>query len=137
MAESPTKRSAARRWKFRLGVVLVFLLGVVIGGVGTGLFIFHGIDRVLHADTAGFTARAMAHLDDDLDLTPAQRAAIEPEVARASTRLADLRRQVLDDVRRIVDESAARVSAHLRPDQQRRLEQHLQHAMERWQRERN
>ena len=119
------------RWKFRIGIVLVFLLGLAIGGLGTGWWFAHGYYG-WHGPRQRVEAQIMNRLNRYLDLTDAQKAGIGPIVHDVSTQLEALRERAEPEIRRIVEDGLARSKEKLTPEQYERLAKRYQEARRRW-----
>ena len=119
------------RWKFRIGIVLVFALGLVIGGLGTGWWFaheYHGYrgprDRV--------EAHIMKRLSRDLDLTEVQRADLALIVHDVSGKLEEVRVRTEPEIRHILEDGLARSKEKLSREQYERLEKRYQDLRRRW-----
>jgi hypothetical protein len=111
------------RWKFRLGILAVFVLGAVVGSLGTGLYISHRVERFFHGPPGRFEERIMSRLTHELDLNPAEREEIAPIVRDALGQLEAFRRQqAWPQFQRILDDTVARIRPKLRPEQQAELD---------------
>ncbi len=75
-----------KHWKAILAVVLVFAAGAVTGSVTTMLHLKHAFEQGLSVDK--FTAKAMADLQNDLKLTPAQQPKIRAIVNATALQVA-------------------------------------------------
>lgn len=119
------------RWKFRTGIVLVFVLGIVIGGLGTGWWFAHGYD-VFRGPRDRVEAHIMKRLSRDLDLTDAQQAEIRPLVHDIAGQLQAIRDRIAPDILHSIDAGMARIRPKLTPKQYERLEHRYRELQERW-----
>lgn len=136
MAELTSKPLRWRRWRFRLGIVLVFALGVVIGALGSGLYVKHTVSRFVRADPGQIAERVFEHLDEDLHFTPEQARAIRPIVEDATRQLVDYRKRIVADLRGVLADAVSRAKEHLTPEQQAELDDHVRRFGPDWHRRR-
>ena len=110
--------------KLSIGVFLVFLVGVLAGSLGMGMYLKHQMKRfepgghpppVRH----GFI---MKRLSRELDLTDAQRVEIEKIVKDSEARFFAIRNQFMPEIEEIADRSFAAIKEKLNADQQIKLE---------------
>ena len=110
--------------KLSIGVFLVFLVGVLAGSLGMGMYLKHQMKRfepgghpppVRH----GFI---MKRLSRELDLTDAQRVEIEKIVKDSEAKFFAIRNQFMPEIEEIADQSFAAIKEKLNADQQIKLE---------------
>jgi len=130
------KRGTMKSWKFKLGIVAVFVLGIVVGAVATCVIVFRGGPYFVFNMGLNRPQEAVSHimnrLDHKLKLSEAQRQAIEPIVAEGFTKMRALRARLTPEVEKLVAETSERIKPHLDPEQQRRLVEHYADVMQRW-----
>jgi excinuclease UvrABC ATPase subunit len=121
-----------KSWKFRLGIVAIFALGVVVGAVATGLFVRHRFSNFGFVRPDQAVSHIMGRLERELKLSEEQRHAIEPIVADGFTKMRALRARLTPEVEALVAETSQRIKQHLDAEQQRHLEEHYTEVMKRW-----
>jgi Spy/CpxP family protein refolding chaperone len=121
-----------RSWKFKLGIVAVFALGVVVGAVAAGTYLrMRAFDfSYSHPDQA--VGHIMKRLDRELNLSDNQRKKIEPIVLDSFTKMRAMRYRLTPEVEALVDQTAMQIKQHLDPEQQRKLDAHNAEVMKRW-----
>ena len=112
-----------KAWKAVAGVVLVFVLGVLSGGIGVYRFHRSALDRFARGEPARVPEFYVRKLSHRLDLDPAQRERVETIVRRTVGEV----RQVREECRPRIDEALEKgrrdIRAELRPEQQRRFDE--------------
>ncbi|HBJ82506.1 MAG: hypothetical protein Q8M07_20165 [Prosthecobacter sp.] len=119
-------------------LVLVFILGAACG-IGGGLLVLRRVFQHAIAHPGGQNApvdRVIAHLESsiasELDLTAAERAAIRPELEQAATDFKALRAEVWRKAALNVQDTLGRVSTHLPPEKQTRLQTEAAKRLQPW-----
>lgn len=110
------------KWKIWLGLVVVFASGVLIGSVGTRLYLRHRITQVMSGERPFFKNMFLVHLTREIELTNAQREAVERIADRASVSFRSLRKEHRGDVEAIFDQAVLDMKEHLSPDQQKEMD---------------
>jgi hypothetical protein len=123
-----------KSWKFKLGIVGVFALGVIVGAVGTGMgfhyrYAGYGFGS-FRPDQA--VQHIMGRLSRELNLSDEQRRDIEPIVLDSFTKMRALRNRLTPEVAVLIEQSTALMKPHLTPEQQKRLDVHNSDVMEKW-----
>lgn len=119
------------RWKFRIGIVLVFVVGLVIGSLGTGWWFYHGFHDFRGPRTR-VEAQIMKRLSRYLDLTDGQRADLAAIVHDVSNRLEEIRARTEPEVTKALEDGMARIKPKLDPGQYEKLEKRYQEMRRRW-----
>jgi predicted PurR-regulated permease PerM len=113
------------------GILVVFLIGVIIGALGTGIFIRRQI-RQFTAEKGSLQTFFMRRLDRELKLTEAQK----PEVAKILEQVGVDLRQFLQnsqtEFRTIMDKRNAQLKEILTPEQQHKLDVMAARIHKRW-----
>lgn len=122
-----------RHWKFKLGVVLVFLLGLVIGGLGTGWWFAQGYHG-FRGPPRKVEAAIMNKLSWYLHLSDEQKERLEPIVRDVSRKLEAIRQQVEPEMRRAVEEGMERAKPILNAEQYEKLEHRYRELRRKWER---
>jgi hypothetical protein len=122
-----------KTWKFKLGIVGIFALGVVAGVVGTGLFVRYRMPYLGFTRPEQVVSHIMKSLDRKLDLTREQHQAIEPIVTESFAKMRALRARIAPEVETLIDQASQRVRPLLKPEQQSKLDEHYAEVKRRWQ----
>ncbi|MBU0514466.1 MAG: hypothetical protein KJ621_06800 [Proteobacteria bacterium] len=126
-----------KRWKVWLGVTVIFVSGLVIGSLGTGVVITIGIKKMIQRVTAGDTAVAarmvMMKMRHELRLSRDQRRRILPIINRAVVRIRKLHFTLRPQMEREVARAVAEINPYLTPEQRRKLTQRLNYMKSKWQ----
>jgi Spy/CpxP family protein refolding chaperone len=104
------------------GVVLVFVLGAVCGGVGTYLVQRSKMDHFISGGPAAREELLIKRLSDRLALDDRQLEQIRPIVHETHEAIRRVRQQSRPQVEALINDSQRRISALLRPDQQEKFE---------------
>jgi Spy/CpxP family protein refolding chaperone len=119
-------------WKIKLGIVGIFVLGVIVGAVGTGMAVhFHGPEFGFSRPEQTIN-HILRRLTRELNLTDEQRQEIAPIVRDAFTQMRMIRNRLTPEVEALMAESTQRLKQHLNPEQQRLLDLHNAEVMRRW-----
>lgn len=108
-------------YKLISGVVLILLVGMLIGSVGTWIL----VKPHRHPGPMNYrarTAEAVERLSRDLDLTPVQRVAVRKIMERMAERLHEHFVNHRPEMDKIIDESFAEVKAELNDEQKKKLD---------------
>lgn len=108
-----------RSWKTILGLLAVFIAGGVIGVVGTVGAIRK--EYRLRMDPTTWQPRAMAWLSKSGGLTPVEEQKIEPDVAHAVKKLAELKKTAELERDGVLAEMFGEILPKLTPEQQEKL----------------
>jgi Spy/CpxP family protein refolding chaperone len=112
-----------RTLKVSLLVAGIFACGVVVGGVaGRHHASKSNKDKAQQGPSSdGFGMRVMRKLAEEIELTPEQRAAIDPIISKAGDELRDLRRESVKQTTVVVEAMDAAVAAQLTPAQREKF----------------
>jgi hypothetical protein len=115
-----------RRWKAVLSLVVVFLAGMIVGGV----LMLGGIHRWhqnrINAET--WTPRTMTWLRREVQLAPEQESKVEPIVVRAMQDLSELRDRADGERKAIFSRLFLELSEHLTAEQQQKMKESIARA---------
>jgi Spy/CpxP family protein refolding chaperone len=104
-----------------LAVAALFLLGILVGVLGTHLFYLRQLRQPGGMAVVG--SRFLANsLDRRLDLTPEQRRQVDAILADASREAGAVRSEMMPRILEILDRSHRRIAAVLTPEQRQELE---------------
>jgi Spy/CpxP family protein refolding chaperone len=104
-----------------IAVAALFLVGVLVGVLGTHLFYLRQLRQPGGMAAVGSRLLA-ADLDRRLDLTREQRRQVDAILADAARDARAVRREMMPRVLKILDRSQRRIAAVLTPEQRRELE---------------
>ena len=110
-------------WKAVAGVVLVFFLGVLAGGIGVYRFHRHRMDRFFRGDPGAMSGLLVHRLTRQLDLDASQRDRVDGIARRTHEEVREVRQRCRPQVEEILEKGRREIRAVLRPDQQARFDQ--------------
>jgi hypothetical protein len=110
-----------KKWKLAIGVFLVFILGGLVGSVGTQLYFKHWSER-FWKDPSARREAFLHRLTRELGLTEAQQKDFKVIIEEVDSRVVELRRENRAEIRKVIDEGFRRMKENLNPDQQQKLE---------------
>ena len=111
-----------KKWKLITGVILVFILGLLVGSVGTQVYHRQWSERFRKAPEAR-RAIFMKRLTKELRLTEDQQRQVELIIREADEKRRALFQKQRGAIRETIDESFALMKQTLDPDQQQKLEE--------------
>jgi hypothetical protein len=111
-----------KRWRLIIGVVVVFILGVLVGSLGTQLYQRQWSER-FWKDPAERRALFLRKLTKELRLTEEQQQEFKVIIGDVDKNLEALHRERRAEVKEILDEGFSRMNEKLSPDQQKKLEE--------------
>ncbi|MBE0605451.1 MAG: hypothetical protein IH610_04095 [Deltaproteobacteria bacterium] len=111
-----------KRWKSILGVLLVFLLGVLSGAAICHRFDRQSVEAVLSGRGNATVDLVVRRLSRSLDLDPAQQDQVRAIVTETHREIVEIRKPVRAQVMATLENSRIRVRAILRPDQQAKFD---------------
>jgi len=110
---------AKGKWKLWSGVVAVFIVGAIVGGLSaTALIRGHFLQVMKSGPPRGVHKPIAEKLTADLSLTQDQRAEVERIVRDFEPRFREFEQQARTGVRAIMNEMEARIREILTPEQQ-------------------
>jgi Spy/CpxP family protein refolding chaperone len=111
-----------KKWKLIAGVALVFVLGLLVGSLGTRYYHRDWSGRFFQEPTAR-KALMLKRLTKDLGLTEAQQKDFRAIVEETDKKLETFGVERRAAVRAIIDESFSRMKEKLDPEQQKKLDE--------------
>lgn len=112
-----------KRVKLAAGICLVFILGALVGMLGTGLYFKYRIDRF---GPGGPSRHMKAHiikkLAKDLDLTEDQVVEIKEIVTSTENKIDEIRKKHFPEIKKIADQSFDLMKEKLQPEQIEKLD---------------
>ena len=107
--------------KLIAGVALVFIVGILVGSVGTRFYLKHQY-RPFMSERGNRTAFIMKRLSKDLNLTENQKIAIEKIVDQTEEKLHEHFLQRRPEVESIIDDGFSQMKKELNDDQKKKLD---------------
>ena len=121
-----------RKWKLWSGLAVLFLSGVLIGALSTGLFMKHSLERSLHQGEPGVRHLVMNRLTRQLNLTESQKEYAEKVLCRTQSELRRLRQSHRPEFEEVMQRAIVDFKKELTPEQQRKLDTMYERARLRW-----
>jgi Spy/CpxP family protein refolding chaperone len=110
---------AKGKWKLWSGVIAVFIVGAIVGGLSTTALIRGHFLHVMKSGSSRGVHKPIAEkLTEDLSLTPEQRAEVERIVRDFDPRFKEFEQQARTGVRAVMSEMEAMIREVLTPEQQ-------------------
>lgn len=114
------------------GVLAIFLLGVIIGGLGAGIYLKRRVEQFAMKAPKDHTEIFMERLSRELALTGSQRPEVEKIVTNSTVEIRQLIQQSRIDFEKIIEHRNAELKAILTPEQYRKLEKMEKRIRDRW-----
>jgi Spy/CpxP family protein refolding chaperone len=111
-----------RKWKVVISVALVFILGVLVGSMGTGLYMKHHFPHP-KKDPSAMRALLLKRFSQKLDLTDDQRNEFKAIIDQVGERLEEHFRRTHSEVGNIIEPGFSQMRALLSPDQQEKFDE--------------
>ena len=106
-----------KKWKAVTGVVLVFLLGVLAGGLADRMACWHRVDNIISGGPAARRELIIKKLSCELKLNAEQKARLEEIMKDTHAQIRAVKTQIKPQVDAIIAASADKVRAMLNPEQ--------------------
>jgi hypothetical protein len=111
-----------KRWKPIAGITLLFVLGVLVGSLGTRYYHRDWTGRFVEEPSAR-KALILKRLTKDIGLTEAQQKEFRGIVEETDKKLETFAQERRSAVRAILDDGFSRMKERLGPEQQRKLDE--------------
>ena len=108
-------------WKLVLGVALVFIVGALVGSLGTRFYLKHHY-RSFMLEPRERTTFIMKRLSKELDLSQSQKIAVEKIVAQTEEKLRAHFLQMRPEIEAIVDDGFTQIRKELDDNQKKQLD---------------
>ena len=122
-----------KNWKAILGIFLIFLFGMLAGGLLTARIIDRRVRHFLHGGPTAVADLIETRLNRQLHLDPVQREGVVKAIAKARVRLTAARHEVQPQVDDAFAEAEQEIRALLRPEQTAKFDLILSRTTARWQ----
>ena len=110
------------RWKLISGLLLVFVLGILVGSLGTGFYLKHRLAPFIKEPRARKTF-IMKRLSKELNLTSDQKAKIDPIVEQMIEKRREYYLKNRPEIKTIMDQGFIKIKAELSEDQKEKLDE--------------
>lgn len=111
------------RWKIWVGLVVLFLSGVLIGSVGTRMYVQQQISGILARERPAVRDLFLRRFTQSLDLSEEQRQEVEQIASLAAEKVQKLHWQHRREVQALFDQAFSDMKEHLSPAQQAELDE--------------
>ena len=111
-----------KKWKAIIGILLVFLLGVFAGVLGSYAIFSQRMEGMVRGEPGRAGEFIVRRLTRELHLDPAQSEQLRTIVKETHAELRELRKKIRPESEEIMARSQDRVRAILRPDQREKYE---------------
>ena len=119
------------KWKIWAGLLVLFVSGVLIGSVGTRIYVRHKISGMIARERPFIRNLFLHRLTRELDLTKEQRQEIEQIANRTAEQFHELQRQHRAQVEDILDQAVTDMKEDLSPEQQKQVDE-IRNQMKVW-----
>jgi len=119
------------KWKIWVGLLVLFLSGVLIGSLGTRMYVRHKISGMFAKERPVIRDLFFHRLTRELDLSKEQMQEIEQIASRAAEEFHALRREHRGEAEAILDQAVSEMRKYLSPEQQEQLER-IRERMKTW-----
>ncbi|MCD6569313.1 MAG: hypothetical protein J7L53_01255 [Deltaproteobacteria bacterium] len=109
--------------KVCIGITLVFILGALVGSVGTQIYIKHRIVQFAESGPSEKTAFFMKRLSHKLKLNKDQQIEIKRILYQSQERIRDFRQKHLPEIEKIMDHTFALMKEKLDDKQKQKLDE--------------
>jgi hypothetical protein len=109
------------RWKLISGLLLVFVLGILAGSLGTGFYLKHRLAPLIKEPRARKTF-IMKRLSKELNLTSDQKTKIDPLVEQMIEKRREYYLKNRPEIKTIMDQGFAQIREELNEDQKKKLD---------------
>jgi hypothetical protein len=123
-----------KNWKSILGILLIFVFGMITGGLLTARIIDKRVRHFLQGGPNAVAELIETRLNRGLDLDAAQRAGVANAITRARDRLKSARQEVQPKVDEAFAQAEREIRDLLRPEQAAKFDGIISRARERWRR---
>jgi Spy/CpxP family protein refolding chaperone len=112
-----------KKWKLIAGVALVFVLGVLVGSLGTRFYHRDWWSEPFGKDSSARRVVVLKKLTKELRLTEVQQKEFKGIVEETDKKLEAFGLERRAEIKTILDESFSRMKEKLDPEQQKKLEE--------------
>ena len=120
-------------WRTILGILLIFLAGILVGMGATRFYVKHRIEKVVAGGPPAARELVVRQLSRELGLDASQREEVARVVERGQARMTAVRAKYQPEVEQIVADSVAQIEPSLSPSQRAKLQALHEKVRARWQ----
>lgn len=114
-----------KKWKAVTGVILVFILGALAGGIADRMMCWHKVESIISGGPKARMEMMVKRLSCELKLNAEQTAKLK-EIARDTRiQVREVKKQIKPQVEAIIAVQADKVRAMLTPEQKEKFEKFL------------
>lgn len=110
-----------KSWKVWLLVALIFATGAAAGAFGMRAYMFRHLPEMLARPAEPFEERILAHINEEVGLTDAQKAEFRPLIKAALERAGTVHKAVREELEANFSQLDDAISARLDPNQKARF----------------
>jgi hypothetical protein len=121
-----------KRLKRILGVLLIFIFGMIVGGAGASAGFAQKIREVLTGGPEAVVKEIVKRLDEELKLDPEQKRMLQGIADETHIKLRQSRAKIQPEVDRTLVEAEGRVRAILYPNQVEKFDKLLRKGRDKW-----
>ncbi len=121
-----------KRLKRILGVLLIFIFGMIVGGAGASAGFAQKIREVLTGGPEAVVKEIVKRLDEELKLDPEQKRMLQGIADETHIKLRQSREKIQPEVDRTLGEAEARVRAILYPNQVGKFDKLVHRGGDKW-----
>ena len=111
-----------KRWKLITGVIIVFVLGIIMGSLGTELLYKYRIIPHFKPDPSERKALILKKYSEALSLSPEQKAGFENIINDMDSKRREFFKTIRPDIKKIREQGVMKMKKLLTPDQQDKLD---------------
>jgi hypothetical protein len=111
------------KWKIWVALLVLFVSGVLIGSVGTRMYVRHKLAGIYARERPAVRNLFARRLTRELDLTHEQREEIKEIASRAAEEFHNLHNELRSEIEVLFDQSASEMKEHLSPAQQEQFDE--------------
>ncbi|HIJ56150.1 MAG TPA: hypothetical protein HPQ03_08490 [Deltaproteobacteria bacterium] len=111
-----------KRWKLVTGVIIVFVLGILMGSLGTGLLYKYRVIRPVKPEPLEKRALILKRYSKALALSPEQSVGFENIIDDMDSKRREFFNKIRPEMRKIREQGVSKMKAILEPHQQEKLD---------------
>jgi hypothetical protein len=119
------------KWKIWVGLIVLFLSGVLIGGVATRMYVRYRISGVLAGKRPPIRDLFLRELTRELNLTEEQRQEMEQIASNAAEEFHTLHKKHRREAEDVLNRAVSEMKKYLSPEQQEELDK-VRNRMRAW-----
>lgn len=123
-----------KNWKSLLGIVLIFLLGAISGGLATAVIARRGIDKAINGGPDLFREMIVRKLSHELSITPDQETKLSGIVMATQKEIQAARSEIRPRVAIALVHAQKEISSILTPEQAKKFARIAEVSREKWKR---